>query len=97
MCYDIFASFWLKNVVCKVYVAIWRNQIISLSTLSETDSYKLRNKFAKFRSFYKMCTIISPFLPTIIDLPLKKINFFENQSPSHHNWFNPFMTEAVII
>ena len=66
MCYDFFSSFWLKILVYKVYLVTWRHQlsVISLSTLSEIDSYKLRNKCATFCALYKMCTIFSRFLST---------------------------------
>ena len=42
------------------------SQTSRLNTLSEIDSYKLCNKCTKFCLFYKMCTIISPFLPISI-------------------------------
>ena len=64
MCF-FFSSFWLKNLVYKVYVFLSRDQFISLSTQSEIYSYKLRSKCAKFHAFYRMFTIISPFMPTI--------------------------------
>ena len=65
ICRDFFSSFWLKNLFCKAYLVIWCYQLISLSPLSEIDSYKLRNKCAKFWAFYKMCTIISLIISII--------------------------------
>ena len=50
----------------EIFVLVWLHVFTWWSTLSESGSFKLRNKFAEFCAFYKMCTIISSFLPTTV-------------------------------
>ena len=83
----IFFSFWLKNLVCKLFVLIWRYQLISRSPLSETDLYKPRSKLIFWLStkcshlFYYSYPLILTIISTtmnkwFLDNTLHYLHFF---------------------